>query len=186
MSQPREKRKAERALFNTVQNLQKEKHVPGSEGRGVGGVAAPAPSTGATPPQAQELHHPKHRSYTSPRDKYSRYSNFNRNGQCSYSSSKYSSYTTPGTSTAATQAPVTSTAATQTTVIITADKPEDQLVPIPVAPVRKRKRKKAARKIKQDEETTYSPPGTASDQESSSHDEELTSRLRTSTELRHM
>ncbi|KQK77653.1 hypothetical protein AAES_123329 [Amazona aestiva] len=60
----------------------------------------------------------------------------------------------------------------QTTVIITADKPEDQLVPISVAPVRKRKSEKEARKTKQDEEKAYSLPGTASDQESSSHDEE--------------
>ncbi|KQK81557.1 hypothetical protein AAES_80018 [Amazona aestiva] len=80
----------------------------------------------------------------------------------------------PTPSTAATPAPATSTVATQTLTATdsaanptpsAAATPEDQFVPILVALVSKGKSKKEARKLKQDEETMYSPPGTASDQE---------------------
>ncbi|KQL61177.1 hypothetical protein AAES_00318 [Amazona aestiva] len=95
---------------------------------------------------------------------------------------------TPATGIAASQTPTTDTAATPTTVIITADKPEDQFVPISSAPVRKGKSKTKTRKMKQDEETRYSPPGTASVQEllvcesEAEEEEEVMSRPQTSTE----
>ncbi|KQL40310.1 hypothetical protein AAES_28615 [Amazona aestiva] len=144
---------AYRALFNTIQHLQKENNATGSDGGVMVSAATPAPSTAATPPPGTSTVATQTSTVTG-----------------STATPSTAATPPPATSTATTQTPVTSTAATQNTVIITAAKPEDQLVPIPVAPVLKRKSKKEVRKIKQDEETTYSPPGIASDQESSSHD----------------
>ncbi|WP_279472967.1 hypothetical protein, partial [Chlamydia psittaci] len=103
-------------------------------------------------------------------------------------------------STAAAPTVATDTAATPTTVIITAAKPEDQFVPISVATLRKRRGKKEAQKAtptgKKEEDPTHLPDGAASEQElflheSEGEDEEeeeevVTSRPRTSTELRNM
>ncbi|KAM4640221.1 uncharacterized protein AAGF69_016837 [Amazona ochrocephala] len=138
---------AYRALFISIQHLEKEKNVPGSEGKATDSAATPAPSTAATP--------------------------------------------APATSTVVAQTSVTSTAATQTTVIITAAQPEDQFIPILVAPVRKGKSKTKTRKMKEQDEEAMAMrllPGTASDQESSSHEseEEVTSRPQTSTKLQNM
>ncbi|KQK75181.1 hypothetical protein AAES_147064 [Amazona aestiva] len=167
---------AYRALLNTIQHLQKEKNAPGSESGVMDSAATPAPSTAATPPPGTSTAATQTStvmdSAATPAPSTAATPPPGTSRAATQTSAVMDSTATPAPSTAATLPPATSTAATQTTVIIAAAKPEDHLIPIPVAPVCRRKTKKETRKTKQDEETTYSPPGTASDQESSSHDDE--------------
>ncbi|KQK73636.1 hypothetical protein AAES_165338 [Amazona aestiva] len=138
------------ALFNTIQQLQREKKVSVSDGKTTDNAATPTPNAAAIP-------------------------NLMTSTAATQTQTTTDNAATPGPSTAATVAPVTSTAAVQTpttdtavtptTVIIPAAKPEDQFMPISASPVRKGKSQKEARKMKQDEETMYLPPGRASYQE---------------------
>ncbi|XP_061226052.1 probable endopeptidase p60 [Neopsephotus bourkii] len=141
---------AYRALFNTIQHLQREKIVSGSDGKATDNAATLTPNTAATPTLVTitaATQTPTATDSTATPDTPATPALVTSTATAQTLTSTDST-ATPAPSTAATPAPATNTAATLTTVIITAAKPEDQLMPISVAPVRKGKKKKVARKMK--------------------------------------
>ncbi|KQK75299.1 hypothetical protein AAES_146339 [Amazona aestiva] len=173
---------AYRALFNIVQHFQREKNVSGSDDKATDSAASPTPNTAATPALVTSTAATQTPTATdntaTPTSSTAATPTSATSTAGTETLTTIGSAATPAPSTAATPAPVTSTAATQTlttdtaatptTVIITVAKPEDQYL----LPCMQGKSQKEARKMKQDEETMYSPPGTASDQEFLVHESE--------------
>ncbi|KQK73707.1 hypothetical protein AAES_165355 [Amazona aestiva] len=130
-------------------------------------------------------------SYTNANNKYSSYSNSDHNRQCSYSNSKHSSYTSSSDNLYSYPSPDSRYCSHSNHSDYHCSYTTGPIHANICCPCTQGKSKKVARKMKQDEETMYSPL-TASDQEllvresEEEEEEEVTSRPQTSTELRNM